>query len=103
MRLRHRVTFKVDTTTDDTVDPVYTDYLAAVPCSIKPVGGGERVRGMQLQAETTYACECRYYDGLLPDMIAVDDETSVTYYINRIHSVVGRDRTMLIELIEVVV
>lgn len=103
MRLRHRVTFKVDSSADGEVDLTYVAFLSAVPCSIVPVSGGEPYRGKMMQAETTYALETRFYDGLLPNMIAVNDESGVEYSIRKVHSINGRDRMMLIEITEVVV
>ena len=100
MNYRHRVTFRQDTSTDSEVDPTYTDYLA-VPCSVVPVGGGERYRGRQLEAETTTVIETRYYAGLAETMIAVNDVTAAQYTINRIINHEGLFRVLIIEAIEV--
>lgn len=97
------MTFKQDTSADGAEDPSYTDYLANVPCDIKPVTGGERYLGKQMQAETTVAILTRYYDGLLPNMRAVNDVTADIYEINRMIDVDGRQRKWLIECTEVIV
>ena len=91
------MTIKQDTSTDDTVDPSYTALLSAVPCSIVPVGGGERYQGRQLRAETDYIIETRFYSNLTTQMICVNDVDSTEYTIKRIHNVNGRSRYFLIE------
>ena len=102
-RLRHRMKLQADTSTDGAEDPSYTDYATGIPCDIKPVTGGERYLGKQLQAETTLAILTRYNDNFLPTMRAVNEETSVNYAINRLIDVDGRQHFWLIEATEVVV
>ena len=101
--MRHHVTFKSDTSADGAEDPSYTDFLAKVPCDIRPVTGGERYLGKQLQAETTVLIITRYNSSLLPTMRAVNDVTSKVYHISRLIDVDGRQRKWLIECTEVVV
>lgn len=101
--MRHRITMKQDTSTDDQIDPTYTNFRTGIPCNIVPVTGGERYRGKQLQAETDHLIETRWVSEYKPNMIAVNEVTSAEYTINRILSEHGRDRIALIEATEVVV
>ena len=102
-RLRHRVTIKSDSSTDSELDPTYTTFMAGIPCDIVPTTGGEKYRGKQLQAETQYVIETRFYTGFLPNMIAVNEMTDDEYTINRIIDDRGRSRLLLMEATEVVV
>ena len=103
MIYRHRVNINYDAQPDGDVDPQYKTLLFDVPCDIVQVGGGERYRGKQLQAETNTVIETRYYPGFLPNMIAVNVLTAQTYLINKIIDRDGRKRFLLIEAIEVAV
>jgi len=101
--MRHNITFKQDTSADGAEDPTYTEFLCNVPCDIKPVTGGERYLGKQLQAETTLVILTRYYEGLTPQMQAVNDVTGSVYHLSRLIDVDGRQRQYLIEATEVIV
>ena len=101
--MRHRITFQVDATADGAEDPSYSDFLSNVPCDVRPVSGGERYLGKQLQAETTIAIVTRYYDNLTPNMRAVNDVSGAVYEISRMIDIDGRQRRYLIEATEVVV
>jgi len=100
---RHRMTIQVDNASDGTPDPDYVDYLAAVPCEIVPVGGGESYRGRQLEATTRYAIETRNYPGILPNMIGINDVTGAEYFFTKVIEKHGRLHTILIEATERVV
>lgn len=100
---RHRVNIKQDTSADGEVDPTYATLWKEVPCNIVPVTGGENYRGKQLQAETQYVIETRYYSGIAPNMIAVNTLDSTQYLISKLIDVNGRQRFYMIEATEVVV
>ena len=102
-RLRHRIKLQSDTSTDGAEDPSYTDYATNIPADVKPVTGGERYLGKQLQAETTLAILPRYNENFNPSMRAVNEETSKNYDINRMIDVDGRQHFWLIECTEVVI
>jgi len=99
---RQLIKFKNDVSEDGTLDPNYSDFFTDIPASIVPKGGGEIYRGVQLQAQTTNVIECRYIDGLLPNMI-IEDQNKVSYSINRMLDSNGRQREWMIEAIQVVV
>lgn len=103
MNLRHRVNLQSDGSTDDTIDPSYSNTWKNVPCNIVTVTGGERYRGRQLQAETTNVIEMRYLDNILPNMIAVDSVDSTNYTITRVLDKDKRQRFLFLEAVEVVV
>jgi hypothetical protein len=99
---RHRVTFKRDTSPDGNPDPSYTsNIIPNWPCDIRPVSGGERVRGKQLQAETKVLIETRYSSLMRTTDIAVNDVTAEQYLINNIIDIDGRKRRVMIECVEV--
>ena len=103
MIFRHRVNVRYDSAANGEVDPDYQTLLFDLPCDIVQVGGGEKFRGKQLQAETNTVIETRYFDGVLPNMIAVNVVSGVEYLISRILDRDGRKRFVIIEAIEVVV
>ena len=101
MNFQHRITIVSDTSTASELDATYGTFLADVPCNVVPVNGGERYRGVQLQAETNIVIETRYYDGILPNMRATNG--SSTYLFKKVIKRHGRTRFLLIEATEVVV
>jgi len=103
MIFKHRIDIKSDTSADGEVDPSYTTLLEDLPCTVVPVNGGEVYRGKQLQAETTIVIETRFYSGILPNMIAVNDLSGSEYLIRKVLKANGRERFLMIEAREVVV
>ena len=97
MAYRQRIRFMQDTQPDSDVDPVYGVFMADVPADVVPVGGGERYRGRQIEANTKTIIECRYYPGFKTNMIAVNQETGAQYLINRMIEHQGRLRTLIFE------
>lgn len=100
---RHSVHFRYDTGNAEDLDPSFSDFLLDVPCNITERGGLEKYRGRQLQSETTHIIDTRYYEGVKPNMIAVNAVTSETYNIVRVTDPDHRKRFVVIEATEVVV
>lgn len=96
------MTIKSDSKPDTVEDPDYdVTFLAAIPCNIIPKTGGEKYRGHQLEATTTAVIECRWFDGLLPTMIAVNDHTGEIFNIRATIDVNGEQREWLIQATKV--
>jgi hypothetical protein len=91
----------IDETPDGVQDPVYVDYVQNIPCDIVPVGGGERFRGLQLEATTTLVIETRFNPNYQPTMVAVNELTGEQYLINRILARHGRNRVQVLECVAV--
>jgi len=92
--LRHRVTFKRATDTDDALGapiPSLAD-LATVWANVKPLAGIERYSAMQTQAGVDHMIECRYVSDisdLAPDDVATWG--SITFDIKSVINVRGRN------------
>ena len=84
--LRHRVKFVADSSADGVVDPDYTGtaFLSNVPCLIVPVRGLEKYRGRQIEATIDVVIETRFYSGILPNMVAVNELDSTQYLIKSV-------------------
>lgn len=100
-KFRHRVNFMRDVSPDGTIEPDWKLFLCEIPCNVLEVGGGEKYRGKQLQAETSIVIETRHYDGIKQNMIAVNVLTGVEYTINKINNRHGRSRFLMLEATEV--
>lgn len=91
--MRHRITVKTETTTqDDAGQPVVTlaTWLVEEPAKFEPTTGGEGARGRQVEAGISAIFTVRYRDGYTPEMAVVIG--GETYYIVYVKPVQGMDR-----------
>ena len=100
MPYRHQIRILHDVAPDGTSDPDYEVLLSAVPCDLKPMGGGEVYRGLQIEATTTSIIETRYNPAITTQMIAENELTGKRYLISRILEQHGRQRVLLIQCTE---
>ena len=102
MKHFNRITIFKDTSPDGTLDPVYSIWMAGIPCTISQKSGGEVYRGQQLQAETTNVIELWFIAGIKPNMIA-EDKNGNRYLFKRCNNLFNVRRELMIEATEVVV
>lgn len=58
---RERITIQTDTSTDDNPQPVYEGTLVTNwPATVKSVGGGEIIRGRQIEPHINWVVECHW-------------------------------------------
>jgi SPP1 family predicted phage head-tail adaptor len=91
--MRHRITIKVESTTQDAAgQPVVglTTWLAGEPAKFEPTSGGEGARGRQVEAGISAIFTVRYRDGYTPQMAV--DIGSERYWIVYVKPVQGMDR-----------
>ena len=103
MRLIYRISFQKDQNPDGDNDPDYRTVYRDVPANIVPVTGGERYRGVMVQAETNTVIETRYRECLEPDMVILDQGSGQQYLIKMIKYLNGRRKHIRIETTEVVI
>ena len=66
--LRDLVTFRADTSDPSEQNSTYDGVtLENVPCEVRDVGGGELIRGHQVEADITHVIRTRRYDLLYKD------------------------------------
>jgi len=84
--MRNRITIQTQTETqDETGQPVVTwaNWLVNEPCDYKPTGGGETVRGRQVEEGTRAIFTVNYRDGYTASMqIVFGSETYGITYVN---------------------
>ena len=91
--MRHRITVKTETTTQDAAgQPVVTlaDWLVGEPAKFEPTVGGEGARGRQVEATISAIFTVRYRDGYTPQMAI--EYSGETYWIVYVKQVGGMDR-----------
>jgi SPP1 family predicted phage head-tail adaptor len=91
--MRHRITVKVETTSqDDAGQPVVSmvTWICDEPAKCDPMTGAQGARGRQVEAGITAIFTVRYRDGYTPEMIVV--HRGQQYGIVYVHSVAGADR-----------
>lgn len=84
-KLRHRITIQQDsgTTVDASGHPTasWTD-VRTVWASVQPLGGLERWRANQMQAETTHLITIRYQDNITTKMRALFQGDRYLYFLD---------------------
>ncbi len=91
-RMRHRCTIQSPVVTKDakgqSVVSSWTDVFKNEPCSFVPGGGGEAVRGRQLEENVRAVFELNYRDGYTTKMrVVFGTETFGITYVNRIDGI----------------
>jgi len=91
--MRHRITIKTETTSQDEAgQPVVTlsTWLAGEPAKFEPTSGGEGARGRQVEAGISAIFTVRYRDGYTPQMAV--EIGGDRYWVVYVKPVQGMDR-----------
>lgn len=109
--LRHRIQFVTDVASSDGMggrSQNTPDLSDPIPCSITPVGAGERFKGQRLQTEASAVIVVRHHqqtpDELkrLMDTTAVNPDSGKLYTVQAVYDPDELRRWLMIEVLEVV-